>query len=86
MCLVWGTIEPAKTTVQDTKKKRTSDILSERTLILYLQFPLGSLCIALNNAVLHVRAAQKNFMNEQLPTSGRAASLPERVTKKKPDG
>ena len=50
---------------------------------MYLQSPLGSFWSPLKKSVWHLMASQKYSINEHVPTSGRAASLPERITERR---
>ena len=57
-----------------------------RTIVLYLQSPLGSFWSVLKKSVWHFMASQKYSINVHLPTSGRAVVLPDRMAKRKPRG
>ena len=57
-----------------------------RTIVLYLQSPLGSFWSVLKKTVWHFMASQKYSINVHLPTSGRAVVLPDRMAKRKPRG
>ena len=57
-----------------------------RTIVLYLQSPLGSFWSVLKKPVWHFMASQKYSINVHLPTSGRAVVLPDSMAKRKPRG
>ena len=76
-----------KTDLQQQKRKCNFRAFLSPTLLpqeieleTYPQSPVGSLWSPLTKTVIHLRASQKYSINEQLPTSGRNASLPEKST------